>query len=129
MLNQKEMFIAVYRFTVISGKEATFEAAWLKRTQGIYLRLGSLGFRLHRQANGDYIAYAQWPSRETWLNADSEHLDEHYMRAQMTYSAVCSAMKRCLNGTWLRTICRSEPLNNAGKPVQPLKPANSAAPG
>ena len=29
------MFIAVYRFTVISGKEATFEAAWLKRTQGI----------------------------------------------------------------------------------------------
>lgn len=82
MLNQKEMFIAVYRFTVISGKEATFEAAWLKRTQGIYLRLGSLGFRLHRQANGDYIAYAQWPSRETWLNADSEHLDEHYMRAR-----------------------------------------------
>ena len=82
MLNQKEMFIAVYRFTVISGKEATFEAAWLKRTQGIYLRLGSLGFRLHRQANGDYIAYAQWHSRETWLNADSEHLDEHYMRAR-----------------------------------------------
>jgi len=40
MLNQKEMFIAVYRFTVISGKEATFEAAWLKRTQGITLWQG-----------------------------------------------------------------------------------------
>lgn len=34
------MFIAVYRFTVISGKEATFEAAWLKRTQGITLWQG-----------------------------------------------------------------------------------------
>lgn len=52
------MFIAVYRFRVLSGMEKTFEAAWLERTQGIYLRLGSLGSRLHRESSGDYIGYA-----------------------------------------------------------------------
>lgn len=86
MLNHKS---AVYRFTVIPGKEATFEAARLKRTQGIYLRLGSLGSRLHRQVNGDYIAYAQWPSREVWLNAEGENLDAQYRHAR-------NEVQRCL---------------------------------
>ena len=84
------MFIAMYRFKVLPGMEKTFESAWLERTKGIYLRLGSLGSRLHRESDGGYIAYAQWPSRQIWLEADSESLDEKYMIAR-------DNVKRCLS--------------------------------
>ena len=65
------MFAVIYRFNVHPGKEVEFEDAWEHLTKLILEYEGSLGSRLHRNENGEYIAYAQWPDRETWLNAGS----------------------------------------------------------
>lgn len=50
--------------------------AWKTRTEGIHLVLGSLGYRLHKDKKiGDYIGYAQWPSKTHWENADFNYLN------------------------------------------------------
>lgn len=75
---QKEnhMFIAIYRFKIHAGMEADFIHAWKVRTEGIYLLLGSLGSRLHKETKtDDYIGYAQWPTQELWENAQFELLN------------------------------------------------------
>ena len=60
------MFVVVFEFVVRTGKEDEFKQAWRKTTQGIYLFKGSLGSRLHRDEEGRFIAYAQWPDRQSW---------------------------------------------------------------
>lgn len=63
------MFVVIYKFTVNSGAEMDFKNAWKALTELIYKYEGSLGSRLHRQSDLEYIAYAQWPSRERWEQA------------------------------------------------------------
>ena len=65
------MFIVMFEFVVKEGFEEQFLKSWPSVTQGIYLFKGSLGSRLHKNINGEYIAYAQWPNKETW-EASSE---------------------------------------------------------
>lgn len=60
------MFVVMFEFVVKEGFEDQFLEAWPSVTQGIYLLKGSLGSRLHKNVNGEYIAYAQWPNKETW---------------------------------------------------------------
>ena len=68
------MFVAIYSFEVKLGCEETFLAAWAELTELIYQYRGSLGSRMHRQANGLFVAYAQWPSRVSWEDTGpSEH--------------------------------------------------------
>ena len=76
------MFIAVYRFKIKTATDEAFVQAWKKRTEGIYLVLGSLGSRLHKEEKtGDYIGYAQWTSRTHWENSDFSCLNsEEYLK-------------------------------------------------
>ena len=54
------MFIAVYRFKSKPATKEAFIQAWKTHMEGIYLVLGSLGSRLHKEEKtGDYIGYAQ----------------------------------------------------------------------
>ena len=62
------MFAAIYRFNVKEGMDAQFIDSWGALTRMIYEFEGSLGSRLHKQADGVYIAYAQWPDFNTWNN-------------------------------------------------------------
>lgn len=42
--------------------------------------MGGLGSRLHKTAEGDYIAYAEWPDEETWRKAVDDGMaykDDH----------------------------------------------------
>jgi len=63
------MFVAVYRWHVKPGREAEFRAAWIAVTHATYGKYGSLGSRLHRNEDGSWVAYAQWPSRAAWERA------------------------------------------------------------
>lgn len=56
------MFIFLYRFKVKSNKIDDFKKGWRGFTELIYKHEGSLGSRLHKNNNGDFIAYAQWPN-------------------------------------------------------------------
>lgn len=60
------MFIALYCWKVKEGREKNFLEGWQRLTEEIYQRCGSLGSRLHRAEDGLWIAYAQWPDRQTY---------------------------------------------------------------
>ncbi|MGE0151602.1 MAG: antibiotic biosynthesis monooxygenase [Reyranellaceae bacterium] len=63
------MFIAVYWWRVHPGKEEQFRKAWRRGTEHIGRLYGGLGSRLHREADGRFVAYAQWPDEATWRRA------------------------------------------------------------
>jgi len=65
------MFVALYRWKVKEGHERDFLEGWHRITEGIYQRSGSLGSRLHQAEDGLWVAYAQWPDRETYDAARS----------------------------------------------------------
>lgn len=58
----------LYRWRVRSDASAAFVAAWAVATSA-FKTIGALGSRLHRSEDGDFYAYAEWPSRETWERA------------------------------------------------------------
>ncbi len=73
-----DMFVAVYQFKVKEGLESEFVTVWNQLTQLIYKHEGSLGSRLHFEADNTFIAYAQWPSKETWENSGASLPDQAF---------------------------------------------------
>lgn len=63
------MYTIIYTFTVKEGMEETFIQSWKSMTKLIYEHEGSLGSRLHKSDDNDYVAYAQWPDKEAFDNA------------------------------------------------------------
>ncbi|GLV21622.1 hypothetical protein TomMM35A_14790 [Sphingobium sp. TomMM35A] len=63
------MFVAVYWWRVHPGKEDQFRAAWRRGTDLIREKYGSFGSRLHQDADGRFVGYAEWPDEETWRAA------------------------------------------------------------
>ncbi len=68
----ERMFAVLYRWRVREDMELEFQRAWELLTREFRDRAGSLGSRLHRSAEGEWVAYAQWPSREVWESARVE---------------------------------------------------------
>lgn len=63
------MFVAVYWWRVHPGKEAQFREAWRRGTERITAIYESFGSRLHRDRDGRFVAYAEWPDEATWQAA------------------------------------------------------------
>ena len=68
------MFAVIYRWQVVPGLEAQFEAGWRRGTERIAAEFGGWGSRLHAAGDGIYIAYAQWPDEPTWQKAMDNHM-------------------------------------------------------
>src|SRR3546814_20708187 len=60
------MFVAVYWWRVHPGKEDQFRKAWRRGTDLIREKYGRYGSRLHRDADGRFVGYAEWPEEATW---------------------------------------------------------------
>ena len=83
------MTIYLYRWKIKSGKEKQFEESWAEVTKAILVECGSLGSRLHLDENGEYFAYAQWPSktsRESCKLSDATLEARRAMRDATEYS-------------------------------------------
>ena len=63
------MFVAVYWWRVHPGKEEQFRKAWHRGTELITRIYGSFGSRLHRDRDGRFVGYAEWPDEATWRAA------------------------------------------------------------
>lgn len=63
------MFTVIYSFKVKPNRELEFIDSWNGLTSLIYKHEGSLGSRLHSVKENYFIAYAQWPDKETWKNS------------------------------------------------------------
>jgi heme-degrading monooxygenase HmoA len=61
-------FAVLYRWKVRPDTREAFIAAWAGATAA-FKTIGALGSRLHRSDDGDFYAYAEWPSREAWERA------------------------------------------------------------
>ncbi|WP_109830825.1 antibiotic biosynthesis monooxygenase family protein [Reichenbachiella versicolor] len=70
------MLAVIYSFKVKQDQEQDFIKYWSRLTQLIYEQCGSLGSRLHKEKEGQYIAYAQWPDKTTFDKADELLNDE-----------------------------------------------------
>jgi quinol monooxygenase YgiN len=64
--SKKVGFVAVYHWRVRPELLQQFLSSWEAVTLGIKAHRGGLGSKLHRAEDGTYVAYAQWPDRETW---------------------------------------------------------------
>lgn len=65
------MVVVIYKWAVTAGCEQAFTEAWATMTNIVRDRYGGLGSRLHKDRNGNYVAYAQWPDMQTlqsWRN-------------------------------------------------------------
>lgn len=63
-------FCVIYRWKVRPGMEDQFQSAWHELTHEFKDQHGGLGSRLHKSSDGTWLAYAQWPSREAWSEAE-----------------------------------------------------------
>lgn len=66
MSNPLVGFVVIYRWRLRPGMERQFQRAWEQTTPVLMRQRGALGSRLHRAADGTWLAYAQWPSRQAW---------------------------------------------------------------
>ncbi len=72
------MFAVIYSFTVKENKDSEFVKGWKGLTELIYEFEGSLGSRLHKESEGKYIAYAQWPAKSIWEKSGSKLPESAY---------------------------------------------------
>ena len=63
------MIVVIYKFEIKPNKFIDFLKYWKKMTLLIHQYEKGLGSRLHKKEENVYIAYAQWPDRETWSNS------------------------------------------------------------
>ena len=63
------MFVAVYWWRAHPGKEEQLCKAWHGGTELITQIYGSYGSRLHRDRDGRFVGYAEWPDEAIWRAA------------------------------------------------------------
>ena len=86
------MFTVIYKFEVKEDRTQQFEENWTKLTKLIYKHEGSLGSRLHKSDNLNYIAYAQWTDKETWQNSGSK-MPEHSKEISRLMKEACEKIE------------------------------------
>lgn len=79
------MFAVIYRWQVLAGREAQFEAGWRRGTERIAAEFGGWGSRLHKMGEGVYFAYAQWPDEATWAKAMETRMEHSDDEARQQY--------------------------------------------
>ena len=63
------MHAIIYSFKVKEGHNDLFEQVWEDLTQQFIKHAGGSGSRLHKRDEQEYVAYAQWESEDSIVNA------------------------------------------------------------
>ena len=92
MVTVQHTFSIIYSFRIHEGKEQDFINSWTALTSLFYEFAGSYGSRLHKADNLLFIAYAQWPDKETFERADDTLPEESNIYRQQL-RASCSEIK------------------------------------
>ena len=86
------MFCVLYTFTVTPSHEDQCRQHWLDVTKHLYQHAGSLGSRLHRASQVEYIGYAQWTSRDQW-DQQRERSDAELQRHRQAMRECCEEIE------------------------------------
>lgn len=63
-MSERKPFAMLYRWKVEPEHEAYFIERWRKGTVVLREQHGALGSCLTRDGNGDFVAFARWPSEQ-----------------------------------------------------------------
>ena len=97
------MFCVMYTSAVKPGCASAFRQHWLAVTQYLYQQAGSLGSRLHRTTHGEYIGYAQWPSRAQWAQERSDpELQAHRQAMRASCETIAVLYELDMTDDWLQ---------------------------
>lgn len=82
------MFIALYRWKLKDGQEERFREGWRRRTESIYQKYGSFGSRLHQADDDTWLAYAQWPDKETYFAPRVHDNEDDFIASAMMRDSI-----------------------------------------
>lgn len=85
------MFCILYQFNVKLEFEKEFVESWKGLTKETYKNEGSLGSRLHKVSDSEFIAYAQWPSKEAYDSANN--MSEAALKYRNQMRACCESIE------------------------------------
>ncbi len=107
------MFSVIYKFEIKPGRKESFEKSWKDLTLLIYDYAGSLGSRLHKKDECNYIAYAQWPNKETWENS-SNKLPEKSNEISKLMKESCISIETLYELELTKDLLEETPSHNNG---------------
>lgn len=87
------MFSVLYTFKVKDGHDDDFIEGWTGLTKLIYQYEASYGSKVLTDQNGNYVAHAQWPSKEVWLNAGANLPKDESDKFRMQMKEACHEME------------------------------------
>ena len=105
------MFSVIYKFEVKQDRKNSFEKSWKDLTHLIYDYAGSLGSRLHKKDECNYIAYAQWPNKETWDNS-SNKLPEKSNAISKLMKESCNSIEILYELELIEDLLEDKPIQN-----------------
>ena len=88
-----KMIAVIIKFKVKPNQEKVFVENWKQLTKFIYEYENSLGSRLHKEEDLNFIAYAQWPDKETLHNTDSK-LPEEALEVRKRMRNACEKVEK-----------------------------------
>lgn len=103
------MFSVVYTFKVKEGCDIDFMEGWTGLTQLIYQYEGSYGSRIHVDKVGNYVAYAQWPSKLVWENSGANLPKEEADKFRTQMKGSCHEMETLFEMDVLVDLIRKTP--------------------
>lgn len=86
------MFAIIYQFHVKQDQREQFIKAWKELTRLFYAHADSLGSRLHKKDEHTFIAYAQWPDKQTWEDS-AQKLPESAKEVRNTMKNSCEKIE------------------------------------
>lgn len=92
-LRKRKMIAVIIKFKVKPNQEKVFVENWKQLTKFIYEYENSLGSRLHKEDDLNFIAYAQWPDKETLHNTDSK-LPEEALEIRKRMRDACEKVEK-----------------------------------
>ncbi len=93
MGEKTNMIAVVLKFKVKPNHTETFVENWKQLTEFIYEYENSLGSRLHKESDSIFIAYAQWPDRDTLHRSDSK-LPKEALEVRQQMREACESVEK-----------------------------------
>lgn len=95
------MYAVCYKFKLISPSEdsqAEFTALWSGVTEYFKTHCGALGSRLHQTEDGEFFAYAQWPSQDVHKAVSDHDFSEEFMRLRVRWAEIAHPTEIVFSG-------------------------------
>ena len=105
------MHCVLYKFIVKEGQTENLFESWLDLTKLIYNYEGSLGSRLHKVSELEYIAYAQWPNKDFFDNAGDNIPDTEADPIRQRMKASCKIIETLYEMEMIEDYLQTKPSN------------------